>query len=289
MAFITAPVGVVPQPYVILTSYGATEEDPVKEIQGKLGLVDFSCPGAKCLLSVEFDNTLAIRAITQAGLASQEVRATVRVNRLEDGFEVSVESLNPAVLFTDYCAGVWEQSGVQSPNWGVFPQSPTELATNKEFHYLASQLIANGVVDASDCPGGGLSQTGPNSCGLDRAAEAMLVWQNQYDYNIWLAGRDQEIPPILLKTLIERESQFWPMSQRFFLDEYGLTQVNELGTDVALRWDIDLYLNICSQTLFDCPGSYYRLEPFQPGYAARLFAQPVIRRLPNLQIRSGPG
>jgi len=261
MAFITAPKGTVPQPYVVLTTYGATEEDPVKEIQGKLGLVDFTCPGAKCLLSVPSDNTLAITARSQAGFVSQEVKATVRVNWLEDGFEVSIESLNPAVVSTDYCAGVWELGGGQVPAWAVFPQSPTELATDKVLHYLAGQLISNGVVDAADCPGGGFNQTGPNSCGLARTAEEMLVWQNQYDFNIWLAGRDQKIPPIFLKTLIERESQFWPMSQRFFLDEYGLTQVNQLGTDVALRWDIDLYLNVCSQTLFDCPGSYYRLSP----------------------------
>jgi hypothetical protein len=261
MAFITAPKGTLTEPYVILTAYGATEEDPVKEIRGKLGLVDFSCPGSKCLLSVSFDNTLSISAQTQAGKTSEEVRATIRVNRFDNQFEVSIESLNPAVLFTDYCAGVWELGGVQSPNWSVFPQSPTELATDKVLHYLAGQLIASGVVNATDCPSGGFNQTGPNSCGLERTAEAMLIWQNQYDFNIWLAGREQEVPPILLKTLIERESQFWPMSQRFFLDEYGLTQVNELGIDVALRWDMDLYMNVCSQTLFDCPGSYYRLSP----------------------------
>lgn len=260
MAFMTAPKGIVDQPYVILSTYGATEEDPVKEIRGKIGLVDFSCPGSECILSVLSDNVLTIRAITQAGAFSPEVSGTVRVNRFENQFEVSIQSISPAEIFTDYCAGVWEISGGQPPTWAVFPQSPTELATNKELHYLAGQLITSGAVDARDCPGGGLDQTGPNSCGLERTAEAMIEWQNQYDYNLWLAGKDQEIPPILLKTLIERESQFWPMSQRFFLDEYGLTQVNELGTDVALRWDIDLYLNICSQTLFDCPGSYYRLS-----------------------------
>jgi hypothetical protein len=261
MTFITAPKGTLTEPYVILSAYGASEKDPVKEIKGKLGLVDFSCPGSRCLLPVSFDNTISASARTESGKASPEVSATVRINRVENGAEVSIESLNPSEIFTDYCAGVWEMGGVQSPSWAVFPQSPAELATNKELHYLASQLIANGVVDAKDCPGGGLSQTGPNSCGLERTAQAMVEWQNQYDFNLWLAGRDQEVPPILLKTLIQRESQFWPMSQRFFLDEYGLTQVNELGTDVALRWDIDLYLNVCSQTLFDCPGSYYRLSP----------------------------
>ena len=102
---------------------------------------------------------------------------------------------------------------------------------------------------------------GPNPCGLERTAKAMLEWQNQYNFDFWLAGLEQGVPPILLKTLIEHESQFWPMSQRYFLDEYGLAQVNELGTDVALRWDIDLYQNVCSQTLMDCPASYYRLRP----------------------------
>jgi hypothetical protein len=260
-AFITAPTGVLPQPYVLVSAYGATSTDGFAEIRGKVGLVDFTCPGSQCLVTVLSDNTVALRAFTQSGNVSDEVSATIRVSRVEGGFTVTLESLRPATAFEDYCGLAWEAGGASVPSWAMFPQSPPELATDKILYYLASQLIANGVVNAADCPGGGMGLEGPNPCGLERTAQAMLEWQNQYNFDFWLAGLEQGVPPILLKTLIEHESQFWPMSQRYFLDEYGLAQVNELGTDVALRWDIDLYQLVCSKTLQDCPASYYRLRP----------------------------
>lgn len=261
MAFITAPKGVSPRPFVILSAYGAAPGDSISGIKGKIGPVEFNCPGSRCLLPVLLDSMIAFHAYTQSGNSSPEVTATVRMNWSAEGYTVSIESLSPVVIFADYCGEVWELGAGPKPNWAMFPQSPEELGSSTELHYLAGQLIANGVVDAESCPGGGLTPTGPNTCGLEQATGAMLEWQNQYDYNLWLTGKDLGVPPVLLKTLFEQESQFWPVSQRYFLDEYGLAQVNELGADVALRWDIDLYQDVCSQTLSECPYSYYRLRP----------------------------
>ena len=60
MAFITAPTGVVSQPYVLLSAYGATSTDGFAEIRGKVGLVDFTCPGTQCLVTVLSDNTVTL-------------------------------------------------------------------------------------------------------------------------------------------------------------------------------------------------------------------------------------
>ncbi len=91
----------------------------------------------------------------------------------------------------------------------------------------------------------------------------MLEWQNQYDDYIWLASRDQVIPPKIIKTLIEVETQFWPGNARRFLDEYGLGQVSQLGIDVLLRRDPTLYLRVCPSVLSDCSRPYLSLEPQQ--------------------------
>jgi hypothetical protein len=116
---------------------------------------------------------------------------------------------------------------------------PFQLNTRKTLHTLATQLILSGIVETNDCPAGGLSLSldWPTACGLERASTAMIAWQNQFDEHIWLASRDQGIPPKVLKTLIEIESQFWPGNSRFYIDEIGLGQINQLGLDVLLRQD----------------------------------------------------
>jgi hypothetical protein len=91
----------------------------------------------------------------------------------------------------------------------------------------------------------------------------MIEWQNQYDDYIWLVSRDDGIPPKILKTLLEIESQFWPGNQRFYLDEIGLGQVNQLGMDVLLRRDPALYQKFCATVLSDCTRPYLSLEPTQ--------------------------
>jgi hypothetical protein len=84
----------------------------------------------------------------------------------------------------------------------------------------------------------------------------MIEWQNQYDEYIWLASKEHGIPPKILKTLIEVESQFWPGNERFYVDEIGLGQLNQLGVDVLLRRNPTLYQQVCAQVLDDCAMPY---------------------------------
>jgi hypothetical protein len=147
--------------------------------------------------------------------------------------------------------------------WDDFVQFPYQLHTKKTLHTLVTQLILNGIVDAHDCPAGGLSVglDWPTACGLEKASSKMIEWQNQFDDHIWLASRNQGVPPKILKTLFEVESQFWPGNARFYLDEFGLGQLNQLGVDVLLRRDPGLFQSVCKGVLSDCNRSYLSLTP----------------------------
>jgi len=63
--------------------------------------------------------------------------------------------------------------------------------------------------------------------------------------------------------LIEVESQFWPGNSRFYLDEIGLGQINQLGIDVLLRQDPSLYQQVCPTILSDCALPYISLDASQ--------------------------
>ena len=129
-----------------------------------------------------------------------------------------IESVSQFTVFTDSCSLAWGVYNEEIATWDDFVQFPYEINTRKTLHYLATQLLLNGIVDASDCPAGGLSigLNWPTACGLERASSEMIEWQNQFDDYIWLASRDHGIPPKILKTLIEVESQFWPGNHAFF-------------------------------------------------------------------------
>lgn len=265
-AFIQAPRGVVARPYVILTAFASIPRTGKVFISGAVDGVEFLCPDTPCLLYLESGtHRFVFRSYTDTGEGSEEVIATVRVTQLENGYTVVIETVSQFTVFTDSCSRVWGLQSEQEVSWDDFVQFPYQINTRKTLHYLATQLLISGIVDASDCPAGGLSVglDWPTACGLERAAGEMIEWQNQYDNYIWLVSRDDGVPPKILKTLIEVESQFWPGNQRFYLDEYGLGQVSQLGIDVLLRRDPALYLRFCTAVLSDCSRSYMSLAPSQ--------------------------
>jgi hypothetical protein len=204
-------------------------------------------------------------AYADSGESSETVIASVSVTQTDEGYFVTIDSVSQFTLFANSCSLAWGVSDEAGVTWDDFVQFPRELNTEKTLHNLATQLLLSGIVDASDCPAGGLSVglDWPTACGLERARGAMIEWQNQYDEYIWLASRSQGIPPKIIKTLIEVETQFWPGNARRFLDEYGLGQVSQLGVDVLLRRDPTLYLQVCPSVLSDCNRPYVSLEPEQ--------------------------
>jgi hypothetical protein len=261
-AFIRAPSGIVPIPYVILSGYQSFPADsgPVS-ISGFVQDKSFFCPTSPCGLQFPTTAQITFHARNNNGDTSSEIQANILVTKMADGYSVSIITLGRFVVFSDSCANIWQNAEPSPPSWARFPQDPADLDTEKSLHYLAGRLLTTGVVNANDCPGGGWDNNAPNACGLARVKDQMTSWQNQYDLNIWLAGRDQHIPPVILKTLLEIESQFWPTSQRLFLDELGLGQINQLGIDVLLRTNPGLYFEVCTSALFRCDQPYESLSP----------------------------
>jgi hypothetical protein len=264
-AYIQAPSGTLSAPYVILKAFSSRPRGEAISIRGFVNAQEFICPGASCVLYLEGSSRFVFRAYSDDGRVSDEVIASVSVTRTQDGFVVTIDSVNQFTTFRNACANVWGVFDEENVTWDDFVQFPSDLNTKKTLHTLATQLLLKGIVDASDCPMGGLSLDlqWPTACGLERAEDEMLEWQNLYDEYIWLASRDEGFPPKILKTLIEVETQFWPGNARFYLDEYGLGQMNQLGVDVLLRRDQTLYQQVCPAVLADCSRPYTSLEPAQ--------------------------
>jgi hypothetical protein len=264
-AFIEAPQVPVPQPYVILSAFSALPTSVSITIRGFVNSDEFICTVSPCAINLQTSSRLVFAAYAESGESSETVIASVSVTRTDEGYLVTIDSVSQFTTFNNSCSIAWGVSDEANVSWDDFVQFPYQLHTKKTLHNLATQLLINGIVDASDCPAGGLSigLNWPTACGLERASGAMIEWQNQYDDHIWLASKDQGIPPKILKTLIEIETQFWPGNARFYLDEYGLGQVNQLGVDVLLRRDPTLYQRVCPSVLSDCLRPYLSLEPQQ--------------------------
>lgn len=260
--FVHAPEGVVPQAYVILSAFESVP-GPQIQIHGFVNLSEFSCTSSPCILFLTESSSIQFSASSSSGKSSPEVVAQVRVEPREGGFIANVDSVSQLALYRDACSNIWGVKDETQLNWSKFPEDPFQLGTEKTLHLLAAKLISSGIVNASDCPNGGLvaGSTFPNGCGVERARPAMVEWQNRYDIRIWSAALEVGIPPRLLKSLIEYESQYWPSNQRNFLDEYGLGQINQLGLDVLLRQNPDFYNRVCPSVYSDCSQPYLSLDP----------------------------
>lgn len=260
-AFIHAPPGLLTQPYVILTAFESVLGSSI-EIRGYENLREFVCDGFPCALPLTGSSTVRFTAYSDSGGKSLEVIARVRVENKVDGYFVIIESVNQFSSYRDSCSTLWGVKDETGESWPKFLESPFDLNTDRGLHLLAAYLIGNGIVDARDCPAGGLGRLDyPNGCGMEHANKKMIEWQNQFDFKIWSTSLEVGIPPRILKTLIEYESQFWPANQRFYVDEIGLGQVTQLGIDVLLRQSPELYYKICPTVFSNCSRPYTNLEP----------------------------
>ena len=261
-AFIQAPNGYVERPYVILTAFASVARSESVVIRGYINNQEIICTDSPCIVYLDGSARIIFRAFVSTGESSEEVISSVSVVNDSQGYLVTIDSVSQFASFVDACAISWGVKDEENATWDSFVQFPYQINTRKTLHTLVRNLILNGIVDTSACTSGGLSigLDWPTTCGLETAASTMIDWQNQFDEYIWLAGKEHGIPPKILKTLIEVESQFWPGNSRFYLDEFGLGQINELGVDVLLRKDPSLYQEICPTVLSDCAIPYVSLE-----------------------------
>ncbi len=233
----------------------------VIEISGTLANVPFSCPASECDLQLEqtpdSGADLFFGAVTSTRDERTPFHAVVRVSAQDPTqadvgpWLVSIVGTQLAVAPTDVCAVEWEAPPPMDslPGWALSPVDARGLETTVTLDILAGKLIYWGVVDARDCPAGGLLLSGAaNTCGIERARQAMLTVQNRFDEDIFVSAKRSQIPAVLLKRLIAQESQFWPASLGV-AGEYGLGQISELGADTLLLWSSTYYDEICPSTL----------------------------------------
>ncbi len=101
------------------------------------------------------------------------------------------------------------------------------------------------MVDASDCPNKGLqSSDTANECGLDKARQSVVDWQNQFDIKILEVANQTNVPAQLLKNVFSRESQFWPGIFQSY-NEVGLGQLTDNGSDTTLLWNSSFFSQFC--------------------------------------------
>jgi hypothetical protein len=147
------------------------------------------------------------------------------------------------------------------PEWLTTPEFPELLATDEPYQFLAGRLITRGVVDASDCPQGGVMSNGyATTCGLERARPIVLEWQNQFDARIIEVALETGVPAQLIKNLFAQESQFWPGVFNG-LDHMGLGHITEKGADALLLWNRSFFDQFCPLVLHEstCSRGYLAL------------------------------
>lgn len=262
---INAPGIPVNAPYVVIRAIEPYSDFKILKIAGTVNEQPFECLSDQCIVPLLQDSQIRFWAESSFGDRTKTITAIVRIYISNNYYNVRITSIDQLIGFKDSCQEIWRGTAYgESPEWVVFPESPDLLASYHTLHYLSGKLILNRFVDASSCPAGGLFANGsPNACGLELAKDAMYAWQNRFDPIIWASGKEAGISPILIKSIIEQESQFWPENARYLYEEYGFTQINELGADVALRWNEDLKNQICSGMLYNCDKSFANMNAFE--------------------------
>ncbi len=104
------------------------------------------------------------------------------------------------------------------PGWRT-PQLAEQLETDKEYFLLAGMLIQQGgVVNASDCPMGGLESGGAATvCGMEAAQEVVDEWQNQFNSEIIQVANQTGVPAQLMKNILAGNRSFGPGSTSGFM------------------------------------------------------------------------
>jgi hypothetical protein len=264
-------------PKLLLTGVEPLPDEQVSAIYAIINGNTYTCEAEVCeipLQSTPLDGTtVEFWAESSFGDESEHFTALVRV--LESGVS---NTPTGGGWYVDVISTQWQGGPVETcaEIWGAFPptggpplwlSSPDNvilLGSDEPYQYLAGRLIANGVVDAADCPANGLLPNGyADACGLSKARPVVDSWQNQFDPTILSVAGDIGLPAQLLKNLFAQESQFWPGVFRV-QREYGLGQITDMGADTVLLWNDAIFKEFCPLVLERnaCAKGYLRLtEP----------------------------
>ncbi len=263
-------------PALLLSGEEPLPNEHITSIEGTFNGQPFACEGQTCRLPLNVTPaggiTVEFWANSSYGDRSPTFKAQVRV--VESGV-----SLTPgeAGWFVDVLSTQWRGSPLAScsqtwealppigglPAWLSTPDQSVLLASDEPYYYLAGRLIAQGVVDASTCPTGGLLPNGyADACGLETARPLLLEWQNQFNQDILQVAQETGMPAQLMKNLFAQESQFWPGVFRVPF-EFGLGQITDKGADTVLLWNPSFFNQFCPLVLTQdaCDKGYLKLKP----------------------------
>lgn len=282
------------EPKIILTGEEKLANERIIRISGTLDGKSFSCESEVCELPVyatgDHGVTLTFKGESSFGDTTEEYTAYLRVlpwgetsEQIElpqhVGYYIDIVSPQWRGQSHSACASIWQSfPPVEgAPAWLGTPNNISDLSSSLSLHYLAAMLIQRGEVDASDCPNGGLDYpTAANLCGVEKAAAALVEWQNQFDEEIMLTSLDTGIPAQLMKNMFARESQLWPGIYHD-IEEAGLGQLTEKGADTTLLWNPDFYNQFCPLVLLKstCRQGYGTLPESQKSILRAVLVQEV--------------
>ena len=242
------------------------------EITGIFGTLNgkpFECYGSLCKVYLEQDTFIEYWATSSFGDESDHYDATVRIYHRAPSYLVDITSRSTYFIQGNKNFEDMFNLSVSGdiPAYLNQPENILKLRTNNELHYLSANLINYGLVDISACENGALyNDHTPNACGIEAAKEAVYDWQNGFDQLFWNAMLETGVPSQLQKALIQQETQFWPASAFHAYNEYGFGQLNEMGADVALRWNSRLNHEVCESLHLDCQYLYASMSPEYQAY-----------------------
>jgi hypothetical protein len=261
-------------PTLVFTGREPLPDESIIRIEGTYDGQPFDCADATCKFNISETGADGVPvefwAYSTYGDSSIVYSAQVRVQKVDEG------DPDQLYYYVDVLSSQWQGQSVAtcSDSWSVFPPvggppewltTPTQseqLSSDIPYTYLATNLILQGVVDASACPDGGLVPGGGvNQCGLEKARPAVVEWQNQFDELILSTAQETAVPAQLLKNLFARESQFWPGTYQGAPD-VGLGQLTENGADTILFWNPSFYEQFCPMVYSEdtCGDGYLHLK-----------------------------
>ncbi len=244
----------------------------ITSVHARVGSQERSCEGATCLLRMPVtDMAVEVEYWAISSYGDESPHAFLRLrNRIPT---VQPEQFFLELLAEEYNAHI-PAGAVQ---WGLFPAldspvarlleqpvSSAELATDHNYLLLAGSLIRSGQVDGSSCPDGGLLPNGnATPCGQELSRASVLEWQNRYDSQIFSAAAAHGVPSRLLKGIIARETQFWPVTGSPY--ELGLGRITENGADLLLSWNNAYFLKTCQKVYSQagCSAGYSQMSADQ--------------------------
>lgn len=291
-------------PYLRLQAVEPLPNEQIIQISGVINGAGFSCPGNACDLPLSPTGMEGVLvefwADSSYGDSSSHFTAQVRVIPWGDFANPDKPAADKPSYYVDVLSSQWLGEGKSScseiwqsflpvdgpPSWLRTPILAQELVSTNEYYLLAGLLIRQGLVDASQCTGGGLETNGAaNVCGMQAAQTVVDDWQNQFDSEILRVAEDTGVPAQLMKNIFSRESQFWPGIYEK-VREAGLGHLSDIGADAVLLWNPAFYTQFCPLILTDetCQRGFGNLDLDQQEMLRGALVQKVNAACPSCPL-----